>query len=79
MYKRQGKNTFSVYPKEEEASHLAGIIGGNLTKTGILGIIAGYPNEAMEDVYKRQEYLSSLLIQLLGKELKYSVENPGYH
>lgn len=25
------------------------------------------------------EYLSSLLIQLLGKELKYSVENPGYH
>ena len=42
-----GKNTFSVYPKEEEASHLAGIIGGNLTKTGILGIIAGYPNEAM--------------------------------
>ena len=24
-----GKNTFSVYPKEEEASHLAGIIGGN--------------------------------------------------
>lgn len=25
------------------------------------------------------ECLSSLLIQLLGKELKYSVENPGYH
>ena len=25
------------------------------------------------------EYLSSLLIQLLGKKLKYSVENPGYH
>ena len=42
-----GKNTFSVYPKEEEASHLAGIIGGNLTKTGAFGIIAGYPNEAM--------------------------------
>lgn len=31
-----GKNTFSVYPKEEEASHLAGIIGGNLTKTEYL-------------------------------------------
>ena len=38
-----GKNTFSVYPKEEEASHLAGIIGGNLTKTGAFGVIAGYP------------------------------------
>lgn len=25
------------------------------------------------------EYLSSLLIQLLGKNLNYSVENPGYH
>ena len=50
-----GKNTFSVYPKEEEASHLAGIIGGNLTKTGILGIIAGYPNEAMETLLDQYE------------------------
>lgn len=50
-----GKNTFSVYPKEEEASHLAGIIGGNLTKTGAFGIIAGYPNEAMETLLDQYE------------------------
>lgn len=50
-----GKNTFSVYPKEEEASHLAGIIGGNLTKTGAFGVIAGYPNEAMETLLDQYE------------------------
>ena len=50
-----GKNVFSVYPKEEEASHLAGIIAGNITETGILGTIAGYPNEAMETLLDQYE------------------------
>ncbi len=50
-----GKNVFSVYPKEEEASHLAGIIAGNMTETGRLGTIAGYPNEAMEELLDQYE------------------------
>lgn len=50
-----GRNVFSVYPKEEEASHLAGIIAGNITQTGILGTIAGYPNEAMETLLDQYE------------------------
>ena len=50
-----GKNVFSVYPKEEEASHLAGIIAGNMTQTGVMGTIAGYPNEAMEELLNQYE------------------------
>lgn len=50
-----GKNVFSVYPKEEEASHLAAMIAGNVTQTGILGTIAGYPNEAMEKLLDQYE------------------------
>ena len=36
-------NVCGVYPKEDEASHLAAVIAGNLTKSGTFGIIAGYP------------------------------------
>ena len=34
---------------------MAGIIGGNLTKTGAFGVIAGYPNEAMETLLDQYE------------------------
>lgn len=50
------RNVIAVSPKEYEASYLASIIAGNITQTGIFGIIAGYPNEPMErllDVYER--------------------------
>lgn len=51
-----GKNVAPVFPKEYEASYLASIIAGNLTESGILGIVAGYPNTPMEhllDVYEK--------------------------
>lgn len=52
----EGKNVAPIFPKEYEASYLASIIAGNITQSGILGIIAGYPNSPMEhllDVYER--------------------------
>lgn len=51
-----GKNVAPVYPKEYEASYLASIIAGNVTQSGTLGMIAGYPNTPMEqllDVYEK--------------------------
>lgn len=51
-----GRNVAPVYPKEYEASYLASIIAGNVTQSGTLGIIAGYPNTPMEqllDVYEK--------------------------
>ncbi len=51
-----GRNVAPVFPKEYEASYLASIIAGNVTQSGTLGIIAGYPNTPMEhllDVYEK--------------------------
>lgn len=51
-----GRNVAPVFPKEYEASYLASIIAGNVTRSGTLGIIAGYPNTPMEhllDVYEK--------------------------
>lgn len=51
-----GKNVAPVFIKEYEASYLASIIAGNVTQSGTLGIIAGYPNTPMEhllDVYEK--------------------------
>lgn len=43
-------NVFAVYPKENEASHLAAVMAGNVTEKGMFGIIAGYPSEPMEEL-----------------------------
>lgn len=45
----------SVFIKEEEASRLAAIIAGNITKTGQLGIIGGYPNKQMDKLLTAYE------------------------
>lgn len=50
------RNVAPVFLKEYEASYLAAIIAGNVTKNGTFGIIAGYPNGPMEnllDVYEK--------------------------
>ena len=41
-------NLSPVFPKEYEASYLAGIIAGNISKTGKFAMIGGESNEAME-------------------------------
>lgn len=49
------ENVAAVRPREYEASNLAAVITGNITETGIIGMITGYPNEGMEhllDVYE---------------------------
>lgn len=41
-------NLMPVFPKEYEASYLAGIIAGNISKTGKFAMIGGESNQAME-------------------------------
>lgn len=50
-----GMNVCGVYPKEDEASHLAAVMAGNLTESGTFGIIAGYPSEPMEELLDQYE------------------------
>jgi len=43
-------NLCPLFPKEYEASYLAGIIGGYLTQSGKFGMIGGDPNLAMQNL-----------------------------
>ncbi len=45
-----GANLCPLFPKEYEASYLAGIIAGYLTQSGKFGMIGGDPNQAMQDL-----------------------------
>lgn len=49
-------NVAPIFPKEYEASYLAGIIAGNVSPKGQFATIGGFPNKAMEallDVYEK--------------------------
>lgn len=50
-----GENLSPVFLKEYEASYLASIIAGNITQTGILGVIVGFPNIPMENLLQVYE------------------------
>lgn len=43
-------NLCPLFPKEYEASYLAGVIAGHITETGKFGMIGGDPNQAMKDL-----------------------------
>ncbi len=50
-----GPNVAPIFPKEYEASYLAGIIAGHVSSRGQFATIGGFPNKAMEnllDVYE---------------------------
>ena len=50
-----GPNVAPIFPKEYEASYLAGIIAGHVSPKGQFATIGGFPNKAMEnllDVYE---------------------------
>lgn len=52
----KGSNLSPVLPKEYEASYLASVIAGNITKTGKLGVIGDYPEESIEqslDIFEK--------------------------
>jgi len=52
----EGENVAPIFPKEYEASYLAGIIAGYVTENGQFATIGGFPNDAMEkllDVYEK--------------------------
>lgn len=44
------KNLAPIFPKEYEASYLAGIIAGHTTEKGKFAMIGGDPNQAMENL-----------------------------
>ncbi len=46
----EAKNTAPIFPKEYEASYLAGIIAGYLTEKGKIATVGGFPNKAMVDL-----------------------------
>lgn len=48
--KADRENLCPLFPKEYEASYLASIIAGYITKTGKFGMIGGDPNQAMKDL-----------------------------
>lgn len=51
-----GANVAPVFPKEYEASYIAGLIGGQISKNGKFATIGGFPNDAMKkllDVYEK--------------------------
>lgn len=43
-------NVAPIFPKEYEASYLAAIIAGHITKNGKFATIGGFPNQPMEDL-----------------------------
>lgn len=43
-------NVAPIFPKEYEASYLASIIAGHITKNGKFATIGGFPNKPMEDL-----------------------------
>lgn len=52
----EGENVAPIFPKEYEASYLAGIIAGEVSENGQFATIGGFPNDAMEkllDVYEK--------------------------
>ncbi len=52
----EGENVAPIFPKEYEASYIAGIIAGNVSENGQFATIGGFPNDAMEkllDVYEK--------------------------
>jgi basic membrane protein A len=52
----EGENVAPIFPKEYEASYIAGIMAGEVTKNGQFATIGGFPNDAMEkllDVYEK--------------------------
>lgn len=46
----KSSNVTPIFPKEYEASFLAGIIASYITESGTLGSVGGYPNRAMVDL-----------------------------
>ena len=52
----QGANVAPIFPREYEASYIAALIAGEVSKNGQFATIGGFPNNAMEkllDVYEK--------------------------
>ncbi|MBP9502167.1 MAG: BMP family protein [Candidatus Promineofilum sp.] len=52
----EGENVAPIFPKEYEASYIAGLIAGEVSQNGQFATIGGFPNDAMEkllDVYEK--------------------------
>jgi basic membrane protein A len=87
-----GTNVCPVLPKEYEASFLAGIIGGHVSKSGKAGIVGGFPNKLMirllntyewglrtakPDINVARSYSNSWSDVALGKQIAESMVDGG--
>ena len=85
-------NLAPVLPKEYEASFLAGLIAGQTTKTGKIGIVGGFPNKLMirllntyewgarigrPDLKANRAYANSWSDVALGKQMAASMADGG--
>jgi len=61
-----GANVAPIFPKEYEASYLAGIIAGNVTSNGQFATIGGFPNKAMENLLSVYEKTSVRIAKARG-------------
>lgn len=62
------ENVSAVRLREYEASNMAAVITGNIVKTGIIGMIVGYPNEGMEHLLDVYEEKTRLILEERGIE-----------
>lgn len=85
-------NVMPVLPKEYEASFLAGIVAGHVTKSGKIGIAGGFPNKLMirllntyewaarigrPDLQVTRAYANSWSDVALGKQMASSMVDGG--
>lgn len=62
------ENVSAVRLREYEASNMAAVITGNIAKTGIIGMIVGYPNDGMEHLLDVYEEKTRLILEERGIE-----------
>ncbi len=63
-----GANLAPIFPKEYEASYLAGVIAGYVTENGNFATIGGFPNEPMEDLLDVYEETAVTIAKQRGFE-----------
>lgn len=74
--KAELENVAPIFPKEYEASYLAGIIAGHITKNGKFATIGGFPNQPMEDLLDVYEKTAVKIAK--DKGLANAVANRAY-
>lgn len=65
-------NVCPVMPKEYEASYLAGLIGGQMSKSGRIGLVGGFPNKLMIRLLNTYEWAARTANPLMQVNRSYA-------